>query len=268
MFELLIAAVVVGTGLVYDHLDRRADAQVAAHRRLHRYERDTRGGAERHAAPREADEDRLAGLQLTDLQVGRLIGRGDVIAFWVNQVAPMRFAGEMGREDERGLELALQFRLVILARALHLGADRLLVIALRNERPNAPPTAAAPADYPSVGQIAGYMLDALFTDSLYSDAERLRRINETAARVPGSRLRPVEMLIMSPSEDPRDIAARHVRSLPRSMRALLWGVGALNRGGMQLVSYLLFESGYTTELLDLGYRDAQRRLPELLEFLS
>ena len=155
-----------------------------------------------------------------------------------------------------------------LSPALHLGADRLLVIALRNERPNAPPTAAAPADYPSVGQIAGYMLDALFTDSLYSDAERLRRINETAARVPGSRLRPVEMLIMSPSEDPRDIAARHVRSLPRSMRALLWGVGALNRGGMQLVSYLLFESGYTTELLDLGYRDAQRRLPELLEFLS
>ena len=63
-------------------------------------------------------------------------------------------------------------------------------------------------------------------------------------------------------------AGRTPATYSRSVRTLLWGVGALNRGGMQLVSYLLFESGYTTELLDLGYRDAQRRLPELLEFLS
>ena len=155
-----------------------------------------------------------------------------------------------------------------LSPALHLGADRLLVIALRNERPNPAPTVDAPADYPSFGQIAGYMLDALFTDSLYNDAERLRRINETVARAPDAELRRVEMLVMSPSEDPRDIAARHASALPRSMRALLWGVGSLNRGGMQLISYLLFESGYTTELLALGYRDAKRRMPDLLEFLS
>lgn len=155
-----------------------------------------------------------------------------------------------------------------LSPALHLGADRLLVIALRNERPNPAPTADAPADYPSLGQIAGYMLDALFTDSLYNDAERLRRINRTVADHPSTHLKPVELMIMSPSDDPRDIAARHVKSLPRSLRSLLWGVGALNRGGMQLVSYLLFESGYTRELLDLGYRDAQDQLPELLEFLA
>lgn len=155
-----------------------------------------------------------------------------------------------------------------LSPALHLGADRLLVIALRNERPSEPPTADAPADYPSMGQIAGYMLDALFTDSLHNDAERLRRINETAAVVPGARLKPIDLMIISPSEDPREIAARHVKSLPRSIRALLWGVGALNRGGMQLVSYLLFESGYTTELLELGYRDAKKQLPDVLKFLS
>jgi NTE family protein len=133
-----------------------------------------------------------------------------------------------------------------LSPALHLGADRILVIALRHEAPESVPSEDQPAAvYPSMGQIAGYMLDALFTDSLYNDAERLRRINRTVAVADNEAvpLRQVDLMIVSPSEDPRAIAARHLRALPRGLRALLWGVGALNRGGMQLVSYLLFESG-------------------------
>ncbi len=162
-----------------------------------------------------------------------------------------------------------------LSPALHLGADRVLVIALRHEQPNPAPSADQPAEYPSMGQIAGYMLDALFTDSLYADAERLRRINRTVDAVTSDggttgsvTLRNVDLMIISPSEDPRLIAARHLRALPRALRTLLWGVGALNRGGMQLISYLLFEAGFTRELLQLGYKDARSQLPELLRFLK
>jgi hypothetical protein len=42
----------------------------------------------------------------------------------------------------------------------------------------------------------------------------------------------------------------------------------MNYGGRQLVSYLLFESGYTQALIKLGYDDAVSRREELLNFLQ
>jgi NTE family protein len=55
--------------------------------------------------------------------------------------------------------------------------------------------------------------------------------------------------------------------LPRAVRLLLKGLGATNRSGMQLVSYLLFESGFTRELIAMGYRDAMLMEDELRTFL-
>ncbi|MBT8422478.1 MAG: hypothetical protein KJP03_05125, partial [Gammaproteobacteria bacterium] len=71
-----------------------------------------------------------------------------------------------------------------------------------------------------------------------------------------------------PSEDVREIAARHLHEMPRGVRLLLSGLGAMNKGDMQLVSYLLFESGFTRELIELGYRDAMEQRDELVTFLN
>ena len=161
-----------------------------------------------------------------------------------------------------------------LSPAVRLGADRLLVIGVRKEEEDPEPSGdVIPA--PSLGTVAGYMLDALFMDGLSSDLEELTRINLMLDEMPGrtmetdgGRLKFIDALIILPSEDIREIAARHFYEMPRPVRMLMRGLGGLNYGGRQLMSYLLFESGYTRALIDLGYRDGMDRALELQSFLE
>ena len=161
-----------------------------------------------------------------------------------------------------------------LSSAIHLGADRMLVIGVRDEHPDPEPAAGSAVTYPSIGEIAGYMLDTLFMDGLYSDLERLTRINlmleqmkPGSLRGPVGQLQPLTTLIIVPTKDLREVAQRHVGELPRAVRLLLGGLGAMSRGGAQLISYLLFESGFTRELIDMGYRDAMDMEEDLRAFV-
>lgn len=161
-----------------------------------------------------------------------------------------------------------------LSSAIHLGADRLLVIGVRDEHPDPEPLGDRVPSRPTFAHLAGYMLDTLFMDGLYADLERLTRINmlleqlgPDRLRPPISRLRPIKTLIVVPKDDIREVAARHAHELPRGLRLLLRGLGAMNHDGMQLVSYLLFESGFTRELIDMGYRDARAVQDDLHAFV-
>lgn len=161
-----------------------------------------------------------------------------------------------------------------LSSAIHLGADRLLVIGVRDERPEPEPDPAVEPEFPSLGHLAGYMLDTLFMDGLFADLERLTRINlilselgTTHLHSPVHDLRPIDALIVVPKEDLRQVAKKYIGELPRAVRMLLQGVGAYGRGGMQLTSYLLFESGFTRELIAMGYRDAMEMKDDLEAFL-
>ncbi len=75
---------------------------------------------------------------------------------------------------------------------------------------------------PTFGQIFGYMLDALFTDGLYADIERLTQINRRwrcgPVNADGSRLRRIDLLVVLPSRDISEIARHHVGSFPRALR--------------------------------------------------
>lgn len=163
--------------------------------------------------------------------------------------------------------------------ALHLGADRVLVVSVGRQLGADLAPAPAPREkspgYPTLAQIAGHALNSIFLDSMEVDLERLQRINKTLSMIPAevlqrnrAALRHVDFMVISPSEELDRIALRHAASLPRTVRMLFRSVGAMQRGGATLLSYLLFERAYCRELIALGYRDAMARRDNLRGFLG
>jgi NTE family protein len=157
--------------------------------------------------------------------------------------------------------------------ALHLGADRVLVVGTGRQSPDA--ARARSNIYPSLAQIAGHALNSIFLDGLSVDIERLERINRTVSLIPPEKLaearlplRPIKVLFISPSQPIERIAARFVHELPRSVRFILRPTGALNRSGSNLASYLLFEEPFCRALIDLGYQDTAGREKEVGEFFA
>jgi NTE family protein len=149
----------------------------------------------------------------------------------------------------------------------------MLVVGVRNEAGDEQAT-AAPPQKPSFAQIAGYMLDTLFMDGLYSDLERMTRINQLIDSVPPderhgalTEMRPLDTMVVVPSEDLREVARRHRSELPVAIRAILRGISGRQPGENRLLSYLLFEAAYTRELIELGYRDAMQIKDELTAFV-
>ena len=161
-----------------------------------------------------------------------------------------------------------------LSPAIRLGAEKLMIISAKETddrfKFNNPRE-----QYPSFAKIAGYMLEALFLDGLYSDIERLNRVNQII-RHSGDReiktdnklMKYIDYIVISPSEDLNEIAQKHYNNMPLSIRLLLQGLGLLKDSKSELLSFLLFESVYTSELIDLGYRDGIKRREQIIDFMN
>ena len=164
-------------------------------------------------------------------------------------------------------------QLAPLSPALHLGATRLLVIGVSGNVSAGHQRRLS--GYPSMAQVLGHVLNSVFVDTLEGDVERLERINHTLSalgertrRKHGIKLREVDVLKIYPSRPIDEIAAEHIRELPRTLRFFLRSSGATRSPGASAMSYLLFEPGFTNALIEMGRKDAMARKEEIMAFLN
>ena len=162
-----------------------------------------------------------------------------------------------------------------LSAALHLGADKLLVIGVSNNRSGMPEAPRVRITHsPSLAQIAGHLLNSAFIDAMEEDMETLERFNHFLAKLNKEQsdklgMRPVHVLNIKPSVRFDELAANHIKELPASLRSLLKTIGATRSGGgSSMASYLLFVPGYTRALMDYGYHDAMAQEATIREFIG
>ena len=160
-----------------------------------------------------------------------------------------------------------------LSPAIHLGAKRIFVIGVDqpkepahvNENNPHPPTAAT---------IAGHLLDSIFADTMNSDLERMARINETLKLIPKNKrisvegLKHIDSFIINPSHDFNAIALNYYNDLPLPVRLLLRSAGISNDSESSIISYLLFEKNFCSELIKLGFEDAMEQENQIKHFLN
>jgi len=175
-----------------------------------------------------------------------------------------------------------------LSPAVHLGANKILAIGVgQPQRRSIDLTSASfqaslsSKQRPSLGNIAGHAMASVFNDTLLADVEQVQRVNQSIQELKNHLsehhgltvaqslpFREVEVLAMQPSESLDALAQAHVHELPRPVRRVLEGLGALKGSGAGLASYLLFEPGFLRALIALGARDVAMRKEELLDFFS
>ena len=159
--------------------------------------------------------------------------------------------------------------------ALHLGAEKLLVVGVSGRRNlgSLPVQRANTVYSPSLAQIFAQLLNSAFVDSMEEDIDMMQRFNRFTEDMNETKrqqlhVRPVEVLVISPSVHFDEVAANHVSSLPKSMRLFLKTIGATRpSGGASVASYLLFEASYCQDLMRHGYEDCMAQADKVREFL-
>ncbi len=155
-----------------------------------------------------------------------------------------------------------------LSPAIHLGSEKIIAIGVRHPhgQDKMRHQAFTLMQEPTMGQIAGVMLNSIFLDSIDADVERLIRINELISEGAHPELKTVPILMIRPSQDLGKMSTNVTAELPPILRYLLKGIGVSDHEGLDLLSYLAFDVSYTKPLIELGYSDAYNMKDDILRF--
>jgi NTE family protein len=160
--------------------------------------------------------------------------------------------------------------------ALHLGAEKLFVVGVSGNRAsniNLQPVSSTGFS-PSLAQIFAQLLNSAFIDAMEEDIDMMQRFNNFIVEMNEQkreqmRVRPVDVLVISPSIRFDELAENHIDDLPRAMRVFLKTIGATRTGGgASIASYLLFEAPYCQALMRYGYQDCMDQADKVRAFFE
>ena len=158
-----------------------------------------------------------------------------------------------------------------LSPAIHMGATRLLAISTRHIPNRKESKTPRLDDYPAPAKVIGALYNSVFLDVFDNDALQLQRVNSLIRDLPVEKregLVPVKLLMLRPSEDLGNLAAKYEPRLPRPFRFMTRGWGTREYRSTDLLSLVMFQSDYTRHLIDMGERDAEARMDEINTFLT
>jgi NTE family protein len=157
-----------------------------------------------------------------------------------------------------------------LSPAIHLGAEKIIAIGVRypHNQQRMQDLAMSPFKNPTIGQITGVMMNAVFLDSLEADVERMTKINSLIKEGHKEEFKAIPILMLRPSKDLGKMTERLNEELPPMLRYLLKGIGVSDKEGLDLLSYLAFDHSYTVPLMELGYEDTLKKRSEIEDFIA
>jgi NTE family protein len=158
-----------------------------------------------------------------------------------------------------------------LSPAIHLGARKIIAVTTRYARTREEADRPMITGYPPPAQVAGVLFNAIFLDQLDGDALQLRLINELIAKLPEEErqgLRPIDLLVVRPSEDLGRLANAYEAELPKGFRFLTRGLGTRETRSNDMLSLVMFQPDYVKHLMDLGEADAGKRRADFAAFLA
>ena len=161
-----------------------------------------------------------------------------------------------------------------LSPVIRLGAERILAIGVRGESADEKQGHFSQRE-PSLGEVMGVLFDVMFLDHLATDVEHLERLNRllmsgqiSQKGVPVfEKMRPLRSFLITPSVHLSKVAAYYARTMPYLIQYFLKSLGRDAVSCSDLMSYLLFTPEYTRALIDIGYKDASKRIDEIEDFM-
>lgn len=158
-----------------------------------------------------------------------------------------------------------------LSPAIHLGATRILAVTTRYARTREEADRPMIVDYPPPAQVAGVLFNAIFLDQLEDDAMQLRQINKLIdAQADEGRLglRPIDLLVLRPSQDLGKLANHYEADLPKAFRFFTRGLGTKETRSNDMLSLVMFQTDYVRHLIELGQSDAAAKREQIRQFLG